>query len=258
MKKLFISKRFILMLLFIVFLVFFEIPTSSAAELTQSEIVDKISETSGKIMKYNVITNETTEVNVEELKQKLKKDMGDTGYYRLKSHTPNLEPISLRPSPSNLFKSSISTILSSNADGFDRVYDTSQFPYQLVCKTTSKNFNTEYDFGATASIIGPKLTITAAHCLWDQNDNNYKLRDWVIYAGCNNGQYYGSSCGWINVYYNSNWMQTHEGKDDWAICEMGENIGNQLGWLRSYLLSFYYRAYWKRSHCCWIYRYTWI
>ena len=96
MKKLFISKQFILMLLFIVFLVFFEIPTSSAAELTQSEIVDKISETSGKIMKYNVITNETTEVNVEELKQKLKKDMGDTGYYRLKSHTPNLEPISLR------------------------------------------------------------------------------------------------------------------------------------------------------------------
>ncbi len=43
----------------------------------------------------------------------------------------------------------------------------------------------------------------------DQNDNNYKLRDWVIYAGCNNGQYYGSSCGWINVYYNSNFRSTN-------------------------------------------------
>ena len=233
MKKNFVAKILILLILSNIIIMPIGNSKSLAANTYQDQnTIDDILDYSGKIMKYNVITNETTEVDMDELRQKLKDDMGNSNSYSIDSYTPPTKLETSRLTVPSLLRSPASLY----ANGYTLVSDTSSSPYAQTCKTVSKNYNLSLERHGTAAIIGPKITITAAHNIWDQEDNNYKLADWVVYAGRNGQNFWGSRCGWINVYYIADWMTNHNANYDWAICEMGENIGNQVGWLRNNLL----------------------
>lgn len=198
---------------------------SNAQNIEQQER-NKLEETLGteeKIMKYNAKTQETTEVNIFELKKLLTLQIGT------KSSLCNSIP------PYDPFENSIKVF---SADTAERVTDTYTFPNRVTCRivaqTTSNNI-TSNTYG-TCAIVGPNVGLTAAHCVFDQNNGNAIKKNWTIYPGCNgldenrNPIYYGTACGWDEVYYSSKWMETHSNEYDWAICVLQSDVGNQLGW----------------------------
>lgn len=213
--------------------------TSQATKVEET----KISETSAislepdeKIMKYNAITNETTEVNIEELRQKFSnnsKNINRNNAYTTSSCNEYLQKKLPRASNIKLNLPRTSNDLQVAAsDNMSKVSNTSNLPNIATCKTISKYRNTNYISNGTATIIAPHVALTAAHCIWDMYDNDYKFTDWVVYPGCNDGFYYGTKCGWVQVYYSSKWFETHSYKYDWAICELGYNVGNEVGWVQ--------------------------
>lgn len=176
-----------------------------------------------KIMKYDVLTNETTEVNMEELEQVIssKYSITNNTEYILNSYNPYTK------------NSSFNTTISPLSTSMSIITDTSILPYIATCKITYSEGNL-----GTASIVGPSLALTAAHCVFDQDNNNEVFKNWTIYPGYNekitgDKKYYGTPCGWSQVYYSSNWMSEHNYKDDWAICVLQSDVGNQVGYYRT-------------------------
>lgn len=233
MKKRIINKLIIALLIISIFFTLIASSKSQATNLqeTDSKLTENL-DNKEKIMKYNIVTNETTEVNIEELREKFNINQDNT-YSINSSSSYGLYSQSDLTKISNLQESVLSKSVT-----LDKVNDTSKYPNVMVCKTVGKNYNKGYEAHGTASIIAPHVAITAAHCIWDPNDDNYQYRDWVVNPGMNGGTYYGTECGWVNVYYSSKWKETHSAEYDWAICELGYNVGNEIGWLRSDMLSF--------------------
>ena len=168
----------------------------------------------GKIMKYDARTNETTEVNMDELRSKISKrnNINSNSTLILNSYNPNQN-------------SSVTSSIQPFATGMEIVQDTSIYPNISVCKI----FCIEGELG-TAALVGPNTAITAAHCVFDQKNNNEIIKNWTIYAGYDSDNYYGTPCGWDQVYYSSNWKETHSWKDDWAICVLQSDLGDQVGY----------------------------
>lgn len=176
---------------------------------------------SSKILKYDAITNETTEVDMDEVKQAI------TSNYILQKNSE------LTLNSYNPFQTAnMNTIARANS-GTDIISDTSILPYIATCKITY-NYNGKEQNCGTLSIVGKNLGLTAAHCVFDENNN--ALKEWKIYPGYNekiNGdkKYYGTVCGWSQVYYSSAWKENQENyKEDWAICILQSDVGNQVGY----------------------------
>lgn len=81
-----------------------------------------------------------------------------------------------------------------------------------------------------ASIVAPNLALTSAHCVFDKSNNFSNYANWTIYAGYNNGTYYGTATGWSNVIYLNSYKTNPSVENDWAICVLQANVGNQVGW----------------------------
>ena len=131
-----------------------------------SPTLDEILNSEQKIMKYDARTNETTEVNIEELRQIVAQKNNtneDKEGYSTSSYTPRLK--------ANILSSEISPLATPSAN---RVTNTSVFPYSATCRVsfTTSAGTTKY---CTAAIIGPNLALTAAHCVF--NGDNVKYED---------------------------------------------------------------------------------
>jgi V8-like Glu-specific endopeptidase len=224
MKKNLITKLSITLLISIAFSILIvnynvEATNSEQTNITLNEILN----TEEKIMKYDAITNKTTEVDVEELKEivTLQSNKNAEDNYSLTSYNPSLN--------SEVYSSKIPLVSLSSATTAERITNTSGFPYKVTCRVTSNDNNGGTHYG-TASIVGPNAAITAAHCVFDSSNGNAVLRNWTLYPGYNGGTYYGTATGWSQVYYSSTWMNNHSYEYDWAICVLQSDVGNQIGW----------------------------
>lgn len=229
MKKNMTAKVLIILLIGIMFAMLFK-NTVKATSIEQIDYdIDKILETEEKIMKYDARTNEITEVNMEELEQvlKMKKNINSEIPYSTMPYIPN--EIYSDNAKINLFSTDR-----------ERVNNTSIYPYKQTCRIEyyEEQIYEANAHRATASIVGPKVALTAAHCVFNENQNNAVYRNWTLYPGYNDGTYYGTACGWDQVYYSDNWMNNHTSEDDWAICVLQSDVGNQIGWLRCGFLWF--------------------
>lgn len=211
--------------IFFTVIINYKVDATEQAELDYPVNVDFNSQE--KIMKYDAITNETTEVDMEELRAVIssKYNVRNSNEYVLDAYSPYME------------SSSANTMIQPLATGMDIVIDTSIRPYITTCKITYSGG----DLG-TASIVGPNVGLTAAHCVFDKDNNNAVYKNWTIYPGYNekisgDTKYYGTPCGWSQVYYSSNWMSEHNYKDDWAICVLQSDVGNQVGYYRTKSIS---------------------
>lgn len=222
MKNLFIKKFLISLLIGIIFILL-TCTRYSNATITENEqsnkegneiTVNDVLETSSKIMKYDANTNETTEVNMQEIENILKIKNDKTSYTT--SYRPNNPIISHLTTP---------YILNDNGS-MERINDTSIYPYSVTCRISSNNSSGILVVG-TGTLVGPKILITAAHCVYDEN--NEKLKYWTAYAGYNDGNYWGSS-GYFQVYYSSDWINNRTDGEDWAVVVLNEDLGNQIGW----------------------------
>lgn len=234
MKKNLVTKVLGALIISITFLIFI---TNYNVEATSS-ILNETLEAEEKIMEYDAITGETREVDMKELRQIIatQNNMNENGDNSCSSYNTNLSKIELEPlAPSEIIDRVIDTSSSqteleplASSEIVDRVTNTSSFPYRATCRTKSNTSSGDTRYG-TAAIVGPKVALTAAHCVFDMDDGDAKLLNWVVYPGYNDGSYYVGSCGWTKVYYSNNWKSTHDKQYDWAICVLGEDLGSKTG-----------------------------
>lgn len=220
MKRRIILKMFILIVLSSMFSLIINVNNVKATMEEQSNTVtiEQILNTEDKIMEYDAKTNTTREVDMEALRQNLNAQ-----------NTLQGEILTTADYNSSNIRKYVEPSISLLSQSTQRVTNTNSFPYKATCRIEALNSSGNKCYG-TAALIGSNLALTSAHCVFDQDDNNYKYRNWTVYAGYNNGVYYGSKTGWDKVYYSQNWLNTHDSGSDWAICVLQSNIGNTAGY----------------------------
>ncbi len=175
----------------------------------------------GTLMKYDAKTGETSQVDMEELKQVI-------------STLNNNSKIPFNVLPAKIPQNSHFNLLSPQAlnESYDRVQYPTNWPSRAVCKVTFYD-DYEKDTGlASAVIVGKNIALTAAHTIYDKNRTIN--RDWDCAPAYNNGyysnQYYSNiHCGWSQVYYYNEWFNDYNANYDIAVAVLNENLGDQIG-----------------------------
>ena len=83
----------------------------------------------------------------------------------------------------------------------------------------------------TGFLVGPNLMITAAHVVYDENNN---VNGIDIYPGYDYGPYnnnYDYKSGWQQIYAYPVWLENHDNRAyDLAVIELDWNMGDTFGW----------------------------
>ena len=223
MKKNLISKCLVALLFSCLFLLLnfnynVEASTNEQEKITS---VEEFLDTDEKIIKYDSRTNETTEVDTEELKKELLNinSVDNNTYSSLPAYIPYK-------------KTSLNISLNSTTGPVERVLDTTQDSYRATCRIDADSSTGSDDrMYGSASLVGPNLALTAAHCVFDVNNNNTPYPNWNLYAAYNGGIYQNATVtGWKVVYAYEGWKQTHDSNYDIALCVLYENVGDEVGY----------------------------
>ena len=178
-----------------------------------------ISHLEEKIVEYDATTGITKEVDMNTLRKSIiLKSIKNGGVYdRIEPYDP-------------LNNNTVNTI--SPYSLVNPVSDTSSLPYRAICRIKGKYSIFELD--ASGYMAGPRILVTAAHCVMNIDNNDSYFSDWVAYPGYSDGNSYkGLSSGWSKIYYSPNWLSSHATEYDWCICILNSDIGNTTGWLGS-------------------------
>lgn len=235
MKK--ISK--ILITFIIIFLCIFSYSYRvNAVEENIEELEENVEENEKEtvIVTYDKLTNETTEVNMDEIKQLFGTRNRTLSYEELynipleDSREHHIRQYFTIPDSAR----DISISKFCRIDGNLDVY-----PYKYICKVRATQA-----LNGSGFLVGPNLLLTAAHCVFDSTDTDgdrHYFENWVCYPGYANGtSVKGLSTGWTKAHYVQNWMDNAKGdknslsvaEDDWCLLELDDYIGNALpGWI---------------------------
>ncbi len=229
MKEKLIRKLFITLLVSCVFSAF--IINNGVKAASTEEINDEISENlivEDKIMKYDARTNEITEVSMEELQQinSMLKSTNGGNSYSLEAYNPDEYVYT----ETTTIRDGLGITAASETLYREKITDTTAFPYRVICKVfgyDSKNV----PHGGSGVLVGKNLLLTAAHCVFDKDNNNAAYISWKAFPGYNNGILNNLASGWATVYYSSAWFNGHSSDYDWALCVLENDIGTNTGYL---------------------------
>lgn len=226
MKRSFVKKLLILLLILTTFMIFIVNNNVMAANIEETkdnpDELEILIEPEDKIMKYDARTNETTEVDMEEIRQALSSKANSN---KTTTNLPSANLLKFNKFSMNNKLNSLNVLAAST----QKINNTSSYPNVTVCRIQVNANLVPTVANGTAAIVGTKLALTAAHCVFNPDNNNQAYPGWTIYPGYNNGTYYGTATGWDTVYYSNNWMSTHDSKYDWAICVLQASVGSQVG-----------------------------
>ncbi len=225
MKKNDTKKLVILLLMLTIFAIFIVNNNVMAATIEETQDEQEIIiEPKDKIMMYDAKTNETMEVDMEELRQVL-------GTKANSNKTTASLPLNQSLRLNKLLMGNKLSPLNAVSATPQLITDTGHSPYVAVCRIQVYSDLVDQTFpSGTAAILGKNVALTAAHCVFNQDENNEVLKQWTIYPGFNGNFYYGGATGWDKVYYSQNWMDSHKVEDDWAICVLQDDLGTKIGW----------------------------
>lgn len=202
-----------------------------AAELENKDSLVK-QEQEYKVMKYDRITNETTEVNMEEVRMAVEKAISENKINTQRDSTNSYSPYKFDERSEMM----VNTVLSTNSEPTIDVDIVNSMVFNRKnCKITVTDDSGQRLTGS-AVLVGEKLALTGAHCVFKKDGSFY--RNWTIYPGYKNGSVQGGvTCGWSQVYYSTNynpdpWI-ANDYADDWAICVLEEPLGSYNGYARS-------------------------
>jgi len=89
----------------------------------------------------------------------------------------------------------------------------------------------------SATLIGPRLVATAAHCLWnDRTQRPMPASAFTFVAGYDRGEFLRAS-KIIAIHPAAGWIFTTEQQElasranDWAVLELAEPVGDDIGWI---------------------------
>lgn len=241
MKKDFIQKLLITVLIITICLFTMATYSVEAANANTSNKLTQLElEKDEVILQYDSKTGQTTEVNMDELRQSINKMYrnGTVGINAIQSYegdVSNVNIITVNNEDENTLMNEGVQIMSEQ--DFNDVGDTSLFPNRAVCRLTmfDASGNTKSSSGYLA---GPNLLLTAAHCVMDKENNDFIFTNWTAYPGYvankdnpDVGHYYGGASGWSRIIYPSGW---HSAENDWCICILERNLGTLANaWLGS-------------------------
>lgn len=225
MKKNDTKKLVILLLMLTIFAIFIVNNNVMAASIEETQDEQEIIiEPEDKIMMYDAKTNETTEVDMEELRQALGAKANSN---KITASLPSNQSLRLN----KLLMGNQLNSLNRFPSTVSKINQTNIVPYVAVCRIQVYGNLVDQTFpNGTAAILGKNVALTAAHCVFDQYKNNEVFKQWTIYPGFNGNFYYGGATGWDKVYYSQNWMDSHKVEDDWAICVLQDDLGTKIGW----------------------------
>lgn len=238
MRKNLIKKFLIVVLLiscFEVLIICKNVRASSSDSLPINNPLEEIEQNEEKIMMYDSVTKQTTEVDIdyEAIETKLEKLKKDGNYYSTPSYNPRKKYEELN----------VPRIFSTRAIDnrvFYNAHENDEF--HPMCKIFFGD-QTENE-AASGCMIAGKYLLTAAHCVFESKDK--PRENWTAYAGYSNRVALAAS-GWAKVYY-SNYCFDFDGSigqyHDWAICELWDSIGDVSGW---YSVTYFPDAYAMRG-----------
>lgn len=89
----------------------------------------------------------------------------------------------------------------------------------------------------SATLIGPRLIATAAHCLWNRRTQKpFPVSSFTFVAGWDRGEYLRASKV-TAVHAAPKWVLDGQERglasraDDWALMELEEPLGDEIGWI---------------------------
>lgn len=168
-----------------------------------------------KIMEYDATTGITKEVNIN----KLRKSLNNSN----RGNINKIEPYDPILKENHAFNN-----VNFRAT-YDPILNMSILPYRAICRIKADVYGKE--LFASGYLAGPRILLTAAHCVMNTDDGDATFANWIAYPGYYNGRSYnGLSSGWSKIYYSSNWTSTHSAAYDWCICILNSDIGNSVGW----------------------------
>ncbi len=181
----------LLFLSFLFIILLGNINVNASTVENETSRLNEILDSKERIMKYDAITGETTEVDIEELQEVVKEKYGlkDSKEAMLNTIFSNKSKIMYTPN----------ALMSTNGP-LTRYINTTGTIQRAVCKVKSDQGN------ASACLVGNNVALTAAHVIWNENTKD-KHTNLKFYPGYSNGSYTGS-CGWSSVYYADNWMNS--------------------------------------------------
>lgn len=123
-------------------------------------------------------------------------------------------------------------------DGRSHVKDTTQYPNIAVGFLQSTNTDPQLVYNCTASLIGPRIAITAAQCVYDHDVDGGWLESSRFWPALNGADVvpFGEA-EWDEMYVLEDYIKDYDGSYDsvWpydvAVIVFKEPVGDNIGWL---------------------------
>ena len=117
------------------------------------------------------------------------------------------------------------------SDDRSKVSDTEEHPYSAICYIEIEWPDGSTGFG-TAWMLHKAVAVTAGHCVYSSVNGGWakSIKLWPGKDGYGfwNNPYGTTTAKWI--YSSSEWVDSADANQDWAILELYDSIGEETGW----------------------------